>query len=70
MAGTYTSQEVLITRKAKEKGILDEELNAYFNLKLDEVSLRNPNMSVDWRLGRTEYLTWEHYCMFLLLLHI
>lgn len=59
---SYKSQEEVIARKAKEKGISLTALHAYFDRKIEQVTAEFPRKSSDWRLGRAEYLIWEHFC--------
>ncbi|KAF4631641.1 hypothetical protein G7Y89_g6490 [Cudoniella acicularis] len=57
----YVSQEKAIARRAKEKGISNKVLEAFFDKKLEEVATTFPNASSNWRLGRVEFLLWDHF---------
>jgi hypothetical protein len=55
-SSAYNSQQEAITRKAKEKGIALEILNAVFDQKIDAIVHDYPGTRPAWRLGRAEYL--------------
>lgn len=55
-ASDYTSRQEVITRRAKEKGIALEVLNAVFDQKIEAVVHDYPGTHPTWRLGRAEYL--------------
>ena len=65
MMHNCSSQEHVIARKAKEKGISSDVIRSYFDEKIEEISIEYPNHTSNWRLGRAEYLLWEHFCEFL-----
>ena len=58
----YSSQEPAITQKAIENGISTDIIHSYFDEKLEEITITHPNHPAAWRLGRAEYLLWEHFC--------
>jgi hypothetical protein len=59
----YASQEKLILQRAHACGLASEEVNAYFDEKLEEVaSIHSSDHNVKWKLARVEYLVWEHFC--------
>ncbi len=59
----YASQEKLILQKAHACGLSSEEVNAYFDEKLEEVtSSPFSDHNLEWKLARVEYLVWEHFC--------
>lgn len=58
----YVSQEHEIVRRAREYGVEMRTLNKYFDDKIEEVAREFPGSGAGWRLGRTEYLLWEHFC--------
>jgi hypothetical protein len=55
-ASEYKSQQQAISRKAEEKGIALDVLNAVFDQKIDAIVKDYPGTRPSWRLGRAEYL--------------
>lgn len=63
MEESYASQEKLILQRAHACGLSSEEVNAYFDEKLEEIiSSQFSDHSLEWKLRRVEYLVWEHFC--------
>jgi hypothetical protein len=55
-ASEYKSQQQAISRKAEEKGIALDVLNAVFDQKIDAIVQDYPRTRPSWRLGRAESL--------------